>query len=158
MVCGHQVRGQHAEVAPDQYGATAHRFGERVMALAHALHDGLGLPVRRVPAVLRLLSGIRITQSAITQDALRRLPGALGERYEQLRSSVAERPVVHTDDTGWRVGGEPAYLMAFETAEETVAQIRAQHRHDEVAEVIPPDYAGVMATDRGRMMRMPLLR
>lgn len=150
VICGQQVRGPHPEVAPDQYGATAHRVGNRVMALAHALHYGLGLPVRKVPAVLRLLSGLRLTQSAITQDALRRTPGELGERYEQLRERVAERPVVHTDDTGWRVGGEPAYLMAFETDEATVYQIRAQHRHDEVAEVIPPDYAGVMATDRGR--------
>jgi hypothetical protein len=41
-VCGHQVRGQHAEVAPDQYGATAHRLGPRVMAVAHALHYGVG--------------------------------------------------------------------------------------------------------------------
>ena len=149
-VCGHHVRGQHPDVSPDQYGATAHRVGERVMALAHTLHYGLGLPVRKAPAVLRLLSGIRITQSAMTQDALRRTQGEVGERYAQLRASVAERPVVHTDDTGWRVGGEPAYLMAFETDEETVYQVRAQHRHDEVAEVIPPEYGGVMATDRGR--------
>ena len=51
---------------------------------------------------------------------------------------------------GWRVGGEPAYLMAFETDAVTVYQIRPRHRHDEVQEVIPADYAGVMVTDRGR--------
>ena len=58
--------------------------------------------------------------------------------------------MVHTDDTGWRVGGEPAYLMAFETDAATVYQIRPRHRHEEVQEVIPADYAGVMVTDRGR--------
>jgi hypothetical protein len=120
------------------------------MALAHALHDGLGLPVRKTPAVLALFSGIRLTQSALTQDALRRTQGDIGQRYEQLRARGAARPVVHTDETGWRVGGEPASLMAFETDEETVYQIRPQHRHDEVAEVIPSDYGGVMVTDRGR--------
>jgi hypothetical protein len=57
---------------------------------------------------------------------------------------------VHTDDTGWRVGGAPAYLMAFDTDAATVYQIRSQHRHEEVQEVIPPDYEGVMVTDRGR--------
>jgi hypothetical protein len=40
--------------------------------------------------------------------------------------------------------------MAFDTDEVTVYQIRAQHRHEEVQEVIPPDYTGVMVTDRGR--------
>jgi transposase len=58
--------------------------------------------------------------------------------------------VVHTDDTGWRVGSEPAFLMAFETEAATVYQVRPRHRHEEVQEVIPADYAGVMVTDRGR--------
>src|SRR5688572_16807198 len=35
VVCGKPVRGQHPEVAPDQYGATAHRLGGRVLAAAH---------------------------------------------------------------------------------------------------------------------------
>src|SRR5450432_4238101 len=32
---GQRVRGQHPDVAPDQYGATAHRVGPRVKAAAH---------------------------------------------------------------------------------------------------------------------------
>jgi transposase len=39
--------------------------------------------------------------------------------------------------------------MAFETEAATVYQIRPRHRHEEVQEVIPADYAGVMVTDRG---------
>lgn len=60
---------------------------------------------------------------------------------------------MHTDDTGWRVGGERAYLMAFETEESTVYtvyRVRARHRNEEVREVVPSDYGGVMVTDRGR--------
>lgn len=149
-VCGQTVRGQHPDLAPDQAGATAHRLGARVMAAAHALHYGVGIPVRKVPAVLRLLSGVQLTQGALTQDALRRAAGTVGMAYAQLRAAVPAAPVVHTDDTGWRVGGEPAHLMAFETEAVTVYQIRARHRHDEVQEVIPADYPGVMVTDRGR--------
>jgi transposase len=149
-VCGTQVRGKHPDVAPDQYGATAHRLGARVMAAAHALHYGVGIPVRKVPAVLVALTGVRLTQGALTQDALRRAGGVIGTAYEALRVAVPAAPVVHTDDTGWRVGGDPAYLMTFETAGTTVYQIRPRHRHEEVQEVIPPDYTGVMVTDRGR--------
>jgi transposase len=149
-VCGQQVRGPHPDVAPGQYGATAHRLGARVMAAAHALHDGLGLPVRQVPAVLAVLTGVRLTQGALTQDALPRAAGTVGIAYAQLRAMVPETPVGHTDDTGWRVGGEPAHLMAFETEAATVSQIRPRHRHEAVPEVIPADYAGVMVTDRGR--------
>ena len=40
--------------------------------------------------------------------------------------------------------------MAFETDEATVYQVRARHRNEEVREVVPSDYGGVMVTDRGR--------
>ena len=148
--CGRRVRGRHAEVGADQYGASAHRMGRRVMAAAHVLHYGVGIPVRRVPVVLRALTGVELSQSAITQDALRRARGAVGDAYQRLRESVRESAVVHTDDTGWRVGGEGAFLMAFETDEATVYQVRGRHRNEEVREVVPGDYGGVMVTDRAR--------
>ncbi len=148
--CGKAVRGRHPDIAPDQYGASAHRVGKRMMAAAHVLHYGVGVPVRRIPAVLRALTGVRVSQGAISQDALRRARGAVGDAYRRLRTSVRASPFVHTDDTGWRVGGEGAFLMAFETDEATVYQVRARHRNEEVREVVPSDYGGVMVTDRGR--------
>jgi hypothetical protein len=120
------------------------------MAAAHALHYDSGIPVRKVPRVLETLTGLALTQGAITQDARRRVAGGVGMAYEQLRTTVPEQPIIHTDDTGWRVGGAPASLMVFETATATVYQIRSRHRHQEVQEVIPADYQGVMVTDRGR--------
>src|SRR3954452_2644079 len=63
--CDTTVRAPHSDLAPDQFGATAHRIGPRVMAAAHATHYGLGVPVRTGPAVLRLYAGVQPTQSAI---------------------------------------------------------------------------------------------
>ena len=129
---------------------TGYRVRRRVMAAAHVLHYGVGVPVRKVPAVLRALTGVELSQGAISQDALRRARGAVGDAYHKLRGSVRASPLVHTDDTGWRVDGGPAFLMAFETDEATVYQVRARHRNEEVREVVPSDYGGVMVTDRGR--------
>ena len=148
--CGKRVRGTAAGLAPDQTGATAHRVGPGLMAAAHALHYGIGVPVRKVPAILNELSGVTITQSAITQDALRRAEGAVGLAYEELRTGVREAPVVHTDDTGWRIGGQNAFLMGFDTDRATVYQIRYQHRNEEVREIVPADYQGVLVSDRGK--------
>ena len=106
------------------------------MAVAHVLHYGVGVPVRRVPAVLRALTGVELSQGAISQDALRRARGAVGDAYHKLRGSVRANPLVHTDDTGWRVDGGPAFLMAFETDEATVYPVRARHRNEEVREVV----------------------
>lgn len=148
--CGQRVRGAAAGLAPDQYGATAHRVGPGVKAAAHSLHYGVGVPVRRVPAVLAELTGVSITQGALTQDALRRAEREVGAEHQQLRAQAREAPAVYTDDTGWKVGGEPAHLMAFDTGRETVYQIRPQHRNEEVREVVPAGYGGVLTTDRGK--------
>ena len=147
--CGRRVRGRHAAVAPDQHGATAHRVGPIAKAMAHTLHYGMGVPVRKTPAVLLELTGIRLTQGAITQDALQRAKGPVGAEYQRLRLSVREAPVVYTDDTSWKVRGEPAQLMVFDTNQETVYQIRPQHRNEEVRELVPADFAGTLVTDRG---------
>ena len=148
--CGGKVRGRHRDIAPGQHGATAHRIGPRVKALAHILHYLHGVPVRKTPAILEDLTGIRLTQGAITQNALQQAEGAVGERYQALRASVREQAVVHTDDTGWRVGGEGAFLMAFVNPALSVYQVRPRHRNEEVRELIPADFAGVMVCDRGR--------
>ena len=148
--CGKRVRGTAPGLAADQFGATAHRVGPGVKAAAHALHYGAGLPVRKVPMVLKELTGITITQGAVTQDALRRGEGEVGARYRHLRDEVRTTPVVNTDDTGWSVGGSTAHLMVFVSAQSTVYQIRAHHRNEEVRELIPSGYTGVMGTDRGK--------
>jgi transposase len=148
--CGRKVRGEHPDLALNQRGATAHRLGSRAMAAAHALHYQVGIPVRKVPLVLALLTGMELTQGAITQDALRQARGKIGQRYQELRAGVRNAPAVYTDDTGWKVGGENAHLMAFDTNQATVYQVRSRHRHQEVQEVIPRNYRGVMVTDRGR--------
>jgi transposase len=147
--CGRAVRGTHPEVAPDQYGATAHRLGPQVKATAHSLHYSHGVPVRRLPAILRELTGIDVTQSALTQDALKQAEGRVGAAYRELREQVRQAPVVYTDDTSWRIGGDGAYLMAFDTDHETVYQVRTQHGNEQVRELVPGDYSGTLVTDRG---------
>lgn len=148
--CGKAVRGSTPGLAPNQTGATAHRVGPGVMAAAHMLHYAVGIPVRKVPAVRSELTGVSLTQAAITQDAMRRAAGPVGAAYQELREQVREAPVVHTDDTGWRMGGRTAFLMGFDTDQSTVYQIRDRHRNEEVREIIPAGYQGVLVTDRGK--------
>jgi hypothetical protein len=81
-----------------------------MMAAAHTLHYAQGIPVRKVSAVLKELTGVSVTPGALTLDALRHLAGP-GAAYGDLRRQVRESPLVHTDDAGWRVRGAPVYLM-----------------------------------------------
>ena len=150
QACGKAVRGQHPALAPDQYGATADRVGERLLGAGHVLHHAAGVPIRQVPGILKLLTGASVTEGALVQDGQRRVAGSVGEAYMALRDALPAAARVHTDDTGWRVGGTAAFLMAFESDRETVYQIRARHRNAEVREVIGNNFAGVLITDRGK--------
>ena len=46
----------------------------------------------KVPAILREFTGIRITQSALTQDAMKKAEGAIGNAYQELRDSSSQVP------------------------------------------------------------------
>ncbi|MCX7018446.1 MAG: transposase [Candidatus Sumerlaeota bacterium] len=127
-------------------------MGPLVKAAALALHHDFGIPQRKVPAVIESMTGLRVTQGALTQWAeggRGRGEGKAGEVAECLAAAVRRAPVVNTDDTGWRIGGEQGWLMVVVTPGSTVFRIRRRHRSDEVLEIVPRDYAGVMGTDRG---------
>ena len=64
------------------------------MAAAHVLHYGVGVPVRKVPAVLRALTGVELSQGAISQDAL-----SCGVRCVPVHSSTPT-----TRDGEWTAG------------------------------------------------------
>ena len=147
--CGATARGRHADLAADQRGATAHRLGARLLATAHEVHYKLGVPVRKLPELFQLLTGVTLTQGAITRDALRKAEGSVGATYQVYCDSIGDSAYTHTDDTGWRQGGVSAWLMVFVTDTATVYQIRPRHRNEEVRERIPATYQGVMITDRG---------
>jgi hypothetical protein len=149
--CGQQVRAEHPDVANDQRGATAHRLGPRLSATAAWLHYDLGVPQRRLPTIFSNLFGVRLTQSALCQAAQRTAERHLHEPYEQLQQDLSSSPAVNTDDTGWRVNAQSAWLMVFCNPTSVYYQIREQHRNEEVREVIDGEYTGVLITDRFRM-------
>lgn len=149
--CGKRVRGKHAEVAPDQVGATAHRLGPRLLAAVHVLHYGVGVPVRKVPLVLGELCGVEVTQSALTQAALRESERGAGSAYEEIRSQVPSAPAVYTDPTGWRVGGERAQLAVYDTDAASLYEILRHYTNEAVRRVITEAYPGVLIGDRARV-------
>jgi len=150
--CGVTVRGKHPDLAPDQYGATAHRYGDRMMAAGHLLHYEMGIPQRKVPAVMEMFTGVKLTQSALSQDAIRRAETDLKPAYEELRDSMKDQPIGQTDATGWRVDGETAQLIVYANDKTTVYDIQGHYRNDEIRKVYPSDYKGTLVGDGGKAL------
>lgn len=150
--CGYRERGTHPDLPYDQHGATAHRVGPRVMALGLTLHYHFGVTIRKVPSIIDDVCDIRLTQSALTQAALKAGTdkGVVQEEAEKIKAVIQQAEYVHTDDTGWRTGGKRSQLMGFGSLQEQAVyyQIRAKHGAREVAEVISEIFKGVLNTDR----------
>jgi len=147
--CGRAVRGTHPAVAPNQYGATAPTGAARESGGAF-------------PALRPWCAGAKIASDPAGDDrnrsdperldagrdetsrgaGRRRLPGIAG-------ASTAGAGGLYTDDTSWRIGGDGAYLMAFDTCDTTVYQVRTRHGNEQVRELVPGDYRGTLVTDRG---------
>jgi transposase len=146
--CKKLSRGSHAEISADQIGVSAHRLGSRVKALAQWLHHEIGVSQRAIPMILKACFGIAMTQSAITKDALKRGNTDFLEMYKNMREEIKVSSYAHTDDTGWRIKGLPAYMMGFKTPDVVLYQIRDKHTNAEVREVIGNDFKGILITDR----------
>ena len=82
------VRGRHPDIAPDQTGPAP---TDRLMAAAHVLHYGVGAGTRFCPQ-----SADWCESEQISQDALRRAKGAVGDAYRKYIG--AGEPFVHTDE------------------------------------------------------------
>jgi hypothetical protein len=144
-------RGTHPDLPADQHGATAHRVGPRVKALAHLSRVAFGVTQRKTPELLKEVSGIDLSQAALNHDALKHggEDGLVGIVAEAIKEEVQDSSHIHTDDTGWKIGGKKAQLMGFFSEDTSYYQIRFKHGAREVAEVIDPETCqATINTDR----------
>lgn len=147
--CGQRVRGQHADLAPDQCGATAHRLGKQLVATLLATRYELGIPERKLPRLAEMTLGLRVTQSAVNQMATRiAAPGkALQQHLSGLTEQLRSAQYVHHDDTGWRIGGQTAWVSGFRSSHVALFTINNQHTRLELLDTLK-DFNGVLVVDR----------
>ncbi len=62
---------------------------------------------------------------------------------EEIRGS----PVVSPDETGWRIGGDKAWLWTVATPDTTVYQIEPGRGYAEAAKLLGDDFGGVLCVD-----------
>jgi hypothetical protein len=148
--CGKDVRGEHPDLCRNQRGATAHRLGPRLIAAAQYLHHGLGLPERKVPEVLHSLCRVEVTQSALNQATTRTTAAGtpMATAYQGIKAAVQSAPMVHQDDTGWRIHGVNAWLQVACTPQHVLFQVRTQHTHQQLKELLGEAFQGTLVADR----------
>jgi len=144
--CGQRVQGRHPLQTSDALGAAASQIGPDAQAAATVLHTQLGLSHGKVAAVFDALFGIDLTRGASAQINLR-AAARLEPDYRLILGDVRASPQIAADETGWRVGGQPAWLHVWVGDRATAYGIDS-HRSAAVLErVIGADWGGVLSHD-----------
>jgi transposase len=144
--CGKRVQGRHPLQTSDALGAAASQLGPDAQAAAVLLNKRAGLSHGKVAACFRALFGIAVTRGASAQIGLRaaaRLAPAHREVLQDLRDSGQ----LKVDETGWRVGGRPAWLHAWVGDRATGYAIDPQRSAAVLEPVIGRDWEGVLVHD-----------
>ena len=144
--CGHRVKGRHRLQSSDAVGAAGVQLGPQLVALAAVLNKQLGLSFGKVETLLRQQYGVTVSRSGLVR-AVARAGRRAKPTHDDLLKQLGGSPVVTPDETGWRVGGAPAWLWAGATPKTTVYLIRPGRGWRHAAELLGADFDGVIVRD-----------
>jgi transposase len=144
--CGRRAIGRHPLQSSQAVGVAGVQIGPGVVALATYLNKVGGLSYGKIVALLAQMAGLKVSRSALCR-ALLRTAAKSQPIYEELVEAIRGSPVVYPDESGWRIGGQSAWLWVFTNRHETVYRIERGRGFAEAAEVLGKDYAGVLVVD-----------
>jgi hypothetical protein len=106
----------------------------------------LGASYGKIGEVFHDAFELKVTRSAWYQ-ADQRL-GKQGETvYQELIEAIRSCSVVHSDETGWRIGSLSAWLWVFTSQKITVYTIEKSRSHKVVVNILGKEFAGVLVSD-----------
>lgn len=110
--CGKSVRSRHPLQTSDATGAAGVQLGPEAHAAITLLNKQAGLPFGKIQTFFQDFFQLKIARStacrSMQRTARRCLPA-----YEQIRADIRGSPWVVPDETGWRLGGQNAWLHVF---------------------------------------------
>jgi transposase len=144
--CGRRVQGRHPLQTSDALGAAAAQLGPDAQAAIVELNKQGGLSHGKVTRCLASLFGISLSRGGSAHTVLR-AASRCQPVYEGIRQSVAQSEWVVPDETGWRVGGNPAWLHALVGPEATAYVIDATRSGAVADAILGREYGGTMIHD-----------
>jgi transposase len=144
--CRRRVQGRHPLQTSDALGAAAAQLGPDAQAAVVELNKQGGLSHGKVTRCLESLFGIPLSRGGSVHTVLR-AASRCKRIYEGIRRAVGQADWVVPDETGWRVGGHPAWLHTLVGPEATVYVIDPTRSGDVAADILGLDYAGTMIHD-----------
>jgi transposase len=143
--CKRRVQGRRHEQTSDALGAAASQVGPHAKSLAIWLHYALGLSFAKTASLLGHL-GVPVTAGAICSASQ-----AVGTDLVPIQKGIIEAinnsTMVVMDETGWRVGGDGAWLWAATTKEATAYDVADGRGFDQATDLLDADFDGTLVRD-----------
>jgi transposase len=144
--CGRRVQGRHPLQTSDALGAAASQLGPDAQAAVVELNKQAGLSHAKVAQVMGSLCGIDLTRGASAQVVLR-AADRLEPAYQEIQTATADAERLAVDETGWRLGGQPAWLHVWVSEHTTCYHVDRRRGADALQGVIGLDWQGVLLHD-----------
>jgi transposase len=144
--CGKSCRGRHPLQTSDAVGAAASQVGPDAQAAVVVLTKEGGLSYRKVARAFDALFGLPLTRGACAQIVLR-AGRRLRPAYQEVRQRLKESRRLTPDETGWRVGGQPAWLHCWVGDGATGYDIHPHRGADALVAVIGLGWDGTLIHD-----------
>lgn len=130
----------------DALGAAASQLGPDAQAAMTILNKQAGLSHGKVAACFQNLFGIDVTRGASAQVNLR-AAARLQPAYQEVVAEIRDADRLNVDETGWRIGGRPAWLHVWVGERATCYAVDPQRSAAVLEQVIGADWDGVLVHD-----------
>ena len=137
LVCG--------ELPPEAGGEGM--LGARAMAVVALLTGKFRLSKRAATEALQDLFGLEVCDGTICNTE-QRVAAVLEQPVEEAKAYVQAQPVVHADETGWRLGNKRAWLWTALTATVSVFVLRTSRGAKIAKELLGEAFRGILVSDR----------
>jgi len=144
--CGKRHWMYHPDQISRATGAAGVVIGPRAKALAANMKHRFGASYAKVCEALNDAFNLKVTRSAWCQ-ADQRLATQARPVYEALIQSLQSCAVVHSDETGWRIGLLSAWLWVFTNQQITVYTIETSRGHKVVLNILGKEFKGILVSD-----------
>lgn len=144
--CGSRVQGHHPLQASHALGAAGVHLGRHLQATIAWLNKRAGLSHGKIVDLLHEAFGIELTRGGAASVVLR-----VGRKCQpsvaEIENNVANSASIVGDETGWKVGGNNAWLHTIVGDEGTCYRIDPRRSVEVQAKVIGNDYSGTAIHD-----------
>jgi transposase len=144
--CGARIQGRHPLQTSDALGAAASQLGPQAQSAIAWLNKRLGLSHGKIVDLFEQLFQIPLTRGGSAQVVLRIARRCQGV-YAEILESIRHSPWLVNDETGWKVGGHPAWLHVMVGDRATCYLIDRRRSAEVQADQVGPEYSGTIVHD-----------